>query len=1687
MTRDLLPGSCCWLAVAALVLFAASGHGQDYVYATGNPNFGVQYPVPDGYINITNGNVHLNIPLGTFKQRGNLPPIAINLEYDSRIWQIVDNGGYSWQPTNVPNSNAGWRLVTGLENGNLSFSNYYTNPGSCGEGQPQQDTEEVFTDFVWTDGQGTKHTFQAELDQGLPMCGSTPSPASTSGWAIDDSGYSIYVTYDTNVNGDIQATIDDNRGNQVYPTVRDPYGNTASYTSGTITDSTNRTLLTTTNSGNTTAYKVLKEGGGYNTYTVTTEPISVGTAFNESAVSEYSGSLTAIHSIQFPDGSEYAFAYDSQGYGELTSMTLPTSGEVTFGYSNYEDSYQNENRWITSEGDGGGFAQFVPSVLTQCSSGEVGCQEQMELIRPGGYTRVYTLTLNDGAWDGKTVTYQGDTSSPAIMTVVNNYNFQSYQCPSESICYGAEYIAASCSQVTLNDTGQTAETLYSYDLPWLGRISSKKEYDYGASGSSSCTTTATPTRETDYTYSGDEVATKTVEDNGAPWSQTVYNYTSGPNPTSIVKGGVSSGPQTITSYVYDSSGMKTSETDPNGNITSYTYGCDDLYLTETTYPATTNGISHITQADPDCSSGLPITTTDENSQITNYGYDSYGRKSTVSYPDGGEVSYQYPSSSETTETRKVSSVINYTKTTTLDSWGRVSTVATSDPAGTATVTATHDGDNRVLCVTSPERSSSSTTDGQKCFSYDALNRPTEITQPDKNTIQVTYAGNQATVTDEDGNEKSYTYDAFHDLTKVMEPNSSGTLAWETDYTYDAGGHLLTVNQKGDGSRSVPERTFSYDDLGRLISEYTPETGTESYTYDSNGNTKTVTTGRGAITYDYDQLNRVISESGGSLDYTYTYDVASNYGFTSQDPIGRLVEASNMVNASEQFSYDSMGRVIDESHCIPTDCTRTGNAVYAGYDYAGDLTSLTYPDGRVMTMGFDSARHLTSVEYTSWNGAGQSSDYLSSASYDPTGQMTAATYGDGVQVSATFNNRLDATALSYQYNGQALWSKQYQWAADAKNLTQVDDEINPAQDYSYTYDTDNRLTSSSGGQPIETSPGTAASGWVSISGYEQSAYPCQTYCPLVYDSGTVYIDVNGSSVGEYGYGEEDTGYTIASGLATSINNNSSSPVTATAGGESVTLTSKATGTAANMTLSAQVDWNDPTNAGVPLFSSPSFSTSTSGSSLTGGTNPTYGGMTLAETYTPDPWGDVQESGNFSFTQGFTAENQVSGYTYDSAGDLTSDGVNAYSWNVDGTLASTESAQYTYDALEQRVEKTGGSNPGEFIYFNGMPVAMLNTSTGAWTDLIWAGTSMIAEVAGSETATPVYRLLDNEGSLVATVGASGDVTGTTTWAPYGQVIYTSASDPYGYAGLYGDTEYGGDHAWYRSLSTEQIRWLSPDPYNGSYNLMDPQSLNRYSYVDDSPLANTDPDGRSFGLLNGVGGSSCSGIGYMFGWGGSIDHVNPCNPVTSAALTYGVYEGLNALFGKTLISSTLGGAGLSAAEISPFISAGFTVFCSIDSVETVCGPSGGWTSVVFTGKNQWVGKMVNDTISTAGAVGFAGAAADTITANAVGEAAALGSGTAFNPMSVAGYCATGGFSDPMCDIAIGFGVYTVGNELFQVFWDLFGPPQFHGTLIPRAGDPNGLGTIQIGIPNHNLGVKELLGFPSRTAIPSPGMPIQ
>jgi RHS repeat-associated protein len=88
----------------------------------------------------------------------------------------------------------------------------------------------------------------------------------------------------------------------------------------------------------------------------------------------------------------------------------------------------------------------------------------------------------------------------------------------------------------------------------------------------------------------------------------------------------------------------------------------------------------------------------------------------------------------------------------------------------------------------------------------------------------------------------------------------------------------------------------------------------------------------------------------------------------------------------------------------------------------------------------------------------------------------------------------------------------------------------------------------------------------------------------------------------------------------------------------------------------------------------------------------------------------------------------------------------------------------------------------------------------------------------------------------------VEGSLTSLPFGDgyAVNWADYDANHYAQLDHDTESGTDHAQFRQYSNAQGRWLSPDPYSGSYEGSDPQSFNRYAYVTNGPLAATDSQG-------------------------------------------------------------------------------------------------------------------------------------------------------------------------------------------------------------------------------------------------------
>jgi RHS repeat-associated protein len=229
---------------------------------------------------------------------------------------------------------------------------------------------------------------------------------------------------------------------------------------------------------------------------------------------------------------------------------------------------------------------------------------------------------------------------------------------------------------------------------------------------------------------------------------------------------------------------------------------------------------------------------------------------------------------------------------------------------------------------------------------------------------------------------------------------------------------------------------------------------------------------------------------------------------------------------------------------------------------------------------------------------------------------------------------------------------------------------------------------------------------------------------------------------------------------------------------------------------------------------------------------------------------------AFSQSFnTATNRLStgGYTYDAAGNMTYDGFNSYTYDAEGNITAVtgNAATYVYNALNQRVRTVVGTATTEYVfnangqrvsewngahaqlkgkyYWGGKPVAYYTTassgSAGAhFEHTDWLGTERMRTTYNS-AANPTYAVEASYTSL-----------------PWGdaQTPAANGSDAAHYAQLDHDAETNTDHADYRQYSNQQGHWLSPDPYDGSYNGSNPQSMNRYVYAANNPLSNVDPSG-------------------------------------------------------------------------------------------------------------------------------------------------------------------------------------------------------------------------------------------------------
>jgi len=161
-------------------------------------------------------------------------------------------------------------------------------------------------------------------------------------------------------------------------------------------------------------------------------------------------------------------------------------------------------------------------------------------------------------------------------------------------------------------------------------------------------------------------------------------------------------------------------------------------------------------------------------------------------------------------------------------------------------------------------------------------------------------------------------------------------------------------------------------------------------------------------------------------------------------------------------------------------------------------------------------------------------------------------------------------------------------------------------------------------------------------------------------------------------------------------------------------------------------------------------------------------------------------------------------------------------------SSETVDFTFDYLNRRITTWQESN-----------------DFGIHGKIYWGSASLPLAFHGAAGQT-FFEHLDYLGTERMVTTYTGAVYGSFVSLPFGDGYSVSGTDgdPYHFASLdkdyYGSANSGTDHAQFRQYSNTQGRWMSPDPYYGSYDLTNPQSLNRYSYALNNPLTLIDPKG-------------------------------------------------------------------------------------------------------------------------------------------------------------------------------------------------------------------------------------------------------
>jgi len=250
---------------------------------------------------------------------------------------------------------------------------------------------------------------------------------------------------------------------------------------------------------------------------------------------------------------------------------------------------------------------------------------------------------------------------------------------------------------------------------------------------------------------------------------------------------------------------------------------------------------------------------------------------------------------------------------------------------------------------------------------------------------------------------------------------------------------------------------------------------------------------------------------------------------------------------------------------------------------------------------------------------------------------------------------------------------------------------------------------------------------------------------------------------------------------------------------------------------------------------------------------------------DVWGNTTSrtgwgGANPQYTATFT-NNKMNGMVYDQAGNLIDAG-GGWTFTYDATGQQVTSAvgsmQNWYDGDRLRGKK---KEYGATTYYlrssvlGGVVVAEL-TELGAWArGYVYLGSELLA-VQQPQQAGVYWVHQDPLVKSKRITNSSGSVVSVVELDPWGGETNRSSNDafqPHKFTSYTRDA-IASDDAMHRRYNRWWGRFEQPDPYDGSYDVTNPQSFNRYAYVTNDPINFVDPLGLDPG---GVLGGALAGL--------------------------------------------------------------------------------------------------------------------------------------------------------------------------------------------------------------------------------------